>query len=452
MTVGAVSRTMRLALMLVAAMAVSACSTTGAGSPAPPSAQTMVSTTAPSASPTTAHSTEPLPSSTPPVPTNTDGFPTQALGIPVISIAELNHQIEAGQLDGRVSAVRGFLIMSMQPSCPAPDRWYSPLEGYCGVQIFSDTAYPGSTCTKVQNGISCSSNGPPVGAEVVHPFMLDGASFISGSYPKPEEFPDGFPMVVIGHAGDPRFLQCGNDVRDSCRRSFVVDSIAWVAGQPSDLSLADYLSHPRLSVKEVADIVGGRPISLFAGAARDISGIDPRIHLAGGDLTWLVRTVDTEAADQPAGAYVYAVDDSIGSVLADLTLEVPNDYAPAFLSLQATDANDCCGGNSLSPLFRVSKSGGAAALEGYIGGGAVSGTDQGGSRWYPGGPALLDPGEYELAGWRAQVTDSGDWGVPTDQCATTINVSARTELRLQADFPVKGSCTWGPTTFDEPYH
>ena len=151
--------------------------------------------------------------------------------LPVQSVGELNHQIAAGELDGKVAAVRGYLIQSMVPSCPAPNRWYSPLEGYCFVQVLSDTAYPGSTCTKIDSGTSCQGNGPPPSAEIVHALMPDNSSYLPPPYPDMNAFPNGLPMVVIGHAGDPRYLQCREDVRDLCRRAFVVDSIAWSVGK-----------------------------------------------------------------------------------------------------------------------------------------------------------------------------------------------------------------------------
>jgi len=96
------------------------------------------------------------------------------MGLPVIDIAALNLLIASGELDGRVAAVRGYWIPLLIPSCPAPGRWYSPLEDYCSFEVFSDIAYAGGSCVEGTGGTSsCQSNGPPPNANIVKPKLLD---------------------------------------------------------------------------------------------------------------------------------------------------------------------------------------------------------------------------------------------------------------------------------------
>jgi hypothetical protein len=123
-------------------------------------------------------------------------------------------------------------------------------------------------------------------------------------------------------------------------------------------------------------------VSVALVRARDAEAIDPRINLVGEDKIWVVRTLE---------------------VLAMLPLALADGYAPAQMKIQASDPNECCGGNGdlMTPFFQVNDENGVGVVEGMIGGGSMGGSPEGGSRWYPGAPVLLDPGAYELEAWRA---------------------------------------------------
>jgi hypothetical protein len=100
-------------------------------------------------------------------------FPSEVDGMPTISIGDAKALLAADRLDGRAVAVWGYWIATMIPSCPAPGRWISPLESYCHFDVFSDTTYPGFTCTPIANGgTSCQGNQPPAGAHTLSPRIL----------------------------------------------------------------------------------------------------------------------------------------------------------------------------------------------------------------------------------------------------------------------------------------
>jgi hypothetical protein len=275
-----------------------ACSTSVTPPSAPPAATNADASVQASVSPTA--SSQAFATSTPPV----AGFPAEAFGLPVISVGDLNRLIASGAMNGRVAAVAGYWESSIVPSCPAPGRWMSPLEGYCEFDLFSDTPYQSATC---ESG-NCNGGFAPPRAETIKALAIDN----NENYTRVRSADDGHyfdprPLVLIGHAADPRWLQCQSDVQRQCEAAFVIDTVAWAEGNPLDLSLQDdpNAPKPRMSIPDVVAAAGGTNlVSVALTNANDVNTIDPRIHVTGDNLAWVVRSAIEGSSDGSTSAAV----------------------------------------------------------------------------------------------------------------------------------------------------
>src|SRR5689334_12366083 len=299
------------------------------------------------------------------------GFPTQVLGMPVLSVGGVNQLIAQGKLAGRIAAVGGFWVQQMMMSCPAPSRWYGPLESYCGRDMFASKGFASMICNADRT--SCSSNGPPPGTEVLEPSgvaeTIGFSAMNQALFNSPIWRKAGYvPAVLIGHLGDARQWECPAETRADCAQKFVIDRVAWVDGETLGLEVPgdrDPVA-TRMTTAEATEAAqpGANVLMAIAAHATDIPTFDPTLNVAGDSVMWLVRTidgVDADGADDPTrSATEFLVDDATGAVVQSLPLAA-TDFAPAILHLQASSAVECCGG-SLYPSYEVDASDGTTLL------------------------------------------------------------------------------------------
>lgn len=403
---------------------------------------------------------EPSASATAPPSASPDvaGFPTQVLGLPVMSIGDANRLIASGELYGHVAAVRGYWESSIVPSCPAPDRWYSPLEGYCNFDVFSDVPYQSADCHSNSDGSGgCNGMGPPPGAKSLKPLSLDNyENELRFHSDQGDHYFDPWPIVLVGHAGDARYLQCLTDSQAACRLAFVVDTVAWANGQMLDLAIqaGPYSPKPRMSFDDLAVATGAITL-VFAVPVRasDVSGIEPRMHSVGDDLTWVVHSLGHDSGQTTRSAEVWEIADRDGAVVSTSALEVAPEYRPSYLKVQGVVRGyDPGSNNGPYPFFGVARAGESIheSLMGSGGGFVGGGPPMKGQPWYPGAPLLLDPGEYLVRAWRSTIERPGEKvGPPMDVCTATLTLAADQHKTLEAAFPAHGACVWRDPTFDE---
>lgn len=384
------------------------------------------------------------------------GFPTQVGGLPVITVARALDLLQGGKLDGRAVAVSGY-YNEFDPSCPYPGRYIGPLESWCRLVAFTDAAADAQICEPFgSNGTSCHG---PAGMHL-EPFFV---SETGGDPWSRAGAGSGDPaaLVLIGHAGDARRLQCLSATADACAAAFVVDRVAWADGEDVPLVAAETGDQqsgapisPRLRLDQVAAAAGVGNSVLAAGAFRvgDIATVDPRWNLAGDKIVWFLRSAGPagESGDEARTETVWLVDDTTGSVLTSQPATVDAAYHAAKLFRTATvHGLDCCTGD-VTALDRIEAADGTVAYEGLLSGsetGTQDTTTFGGT--YGSQLLVLPPGRYTVATWLA-TDDKGVAGTPYDACTTSIELAPAQLALLDADFPAGQACTARPAPVPTP--
>jgi hypothetical protein len=365
--------------------------------------------------------------------TATDDFPTSVMEMPVVSLAEAKTLLNEGRLDGRAVAVKGYWINAMVSK-----------------PVFSSVGYVGQVCTDRGNGQSeCHGGSAPPGAETLSPVLVDdtAAQYKIWSRELYEHFPDGYPVVLVGHANDPRSWQCPADTRAQCRRQFMVDRVAWFVGREIALTTPEgevTPASPSMSMDEIRTAVGSDDLlTAWVGVASGAPAIDPRFHRVRSDVTWIVRSLrpDDVITDPTRAVDVWLVDDATGGVQGPVALDMPVDYQPGRFRPQAVLT-----GRSLDDgaYFMIETKDGLPVQELFL------------DFWQePDGrrllradmTAVLEPGTYVV---RASQTS---FDVPSvehpDECTTEFDLDALEDLRLEAAFDGRGPCVWREPTFDE---
>lgn len=378
-------------------------------------------------------------------------FPESVLGMPVVSIREVRSMIDEGQLDGRVVAVRGYWIQPLVHSCPASSRFIAPLERWCSFDVFSDIGYAGWNCIILGQGQSeCHGNAPPVGTMTLSPIALGdagGMDVLSRSF---RDATDGIPAVLLGHAQDPRAWQCPTDIHDQCAREFVVDRVAWVAGETAEISQTDPSLAARMSVADVAAAVAVAPFELLTAQvliASEAPGVDPRLHTAGRDLVWVARSIrehPSGSADGTRSVDVWLIDDATGGVTWHLGLEMGSNYVPGRLLAQSAERGSSSG-DGVDTFYRVELPDGAPVQDLTNGGWSSSAGSV--TRRHPGLPSILEAGNYVVRAWRTTYDDRF-LEEHADECVTEFTITPLEEVRLEAAFPSRGPCEWRSPTFE----
>ena len=426
------------------AVVVSACSAAAAPTPS-----------AASAPATTGAATSAQPEGTTGTPPDAT-FPSTVAGLPVMRVADAVGLLQSGELDGRAVAVAGYFDQ-FTPSCPYPGRYIGPLESWCRYVAFTDTRASAKLCQpEGSNGMRC---GLPSGTSMAPYFMSETSgnawSWVTGGA-------TGVPaaLVLIGHAGDARQLQCTAATQAECASAFVVDRIAWAEGHdvpPAAPETGDQQTGkaitPRLTLAQVAAAIGLGDDLLTGAAFRagDIATIDPRWNLAGDGVVWLVRSLAPAAGSgQTRPETVWLVDDTTGKVIDSHPLKLPADYQPARLWQMATAHGvECCAGDMLA-FYRVASGDGTIVYEGMVPGGSSGGTGYttyGGG--YGSGPLVLPAGDYTITAWLAGYA-SGVAGPPRGECSTHVTLRPLDDVALNAEFPANKACTFGPAPSPSP--
>lgn len=386
-----------------------------------------------------------------------DGFPKFVFGMRVVTVGDALGLIGDGSLDGRAVAVRGWFMQSLL-SCPRPPRFMAPLEGSCHGEVFASGNFQQMTCQDFPDGSSeCHSNGPPPGVAALSPFVMTETSgalrlWEASSAPGLDRF--GVPAVLVGHARDPRLWHCPPETRSACASAFVVDRVAWVAGETLEVVPPDQGVPQRMTLDEVEAAAGleGEPLTAAALKMGVVPRIDPRLHGVGDGTVWMLRAfrpdAETDAADPTRAVEVWLIDDATGQMIASTGLEMDAAYEPARLLVQAT-RNGGADNDEIHPFYRVERLDGTGLQQDWVSG-WWSGDDTV-ARYGAGLAAVLEPGDYVVRAWRATVDRDETMGEPRDECMTEISLDPLNELRVEASFPDEGPCTWVAPTFEDMY-
>lgn len=377
--------------------------------------------------------------------------------MPVLAVGDALGLIGDGSLDGRAVAVRGWFMQSLL-SCPAPPRFMAPLEGACHGEMFASGNFQQMTCQHFPDGHGeCHSNGPPPGVEVLSPFVMTETSggdrlWQAPSAPGLDHF--GVPAVLIGHARDPRLWQCPPETRSACASAFVVDRVAWVAGETLEVVPPDQGVPQGMTLDEVEAAAGleGKPLTAAALKMGVVPRIDPRLHGVGDSTVWVFRALrsdaGSDAADPTRAVDVRLIDDATGQVIASTGLEMDAAYKPARLLVQAI-RRGATDNDEIHPFYRVERLDGTGLQQDWVSG--WSSGDDTVARYGAGLAAVLEPGDYVVRAWRATVDRDETMGEPRDECMTEISLDPLNELHVEASFPDEGPCTWVAPTFEDMY-
>jgi hypothetical protein len=379
-------------------------------------------------------------------------FPSEVAGMPVISVASADELLRSGKLDGQAVAVAGYYDQ-FTPSCPYPGRYIGPLEEWCRFAALTDTRASAKLCEpEGSNGMRC---GLPTSGARLSPWFMTETSGNTLGWVSAGATGEPSALVVIGHGGDPRQWQCSAAAQAECASAFVVDRVAWANGsavaptapETGGQDSAKVIT-PRMRLDQVAAATGlGDELLTGAPFRRgDVATIDPRWNFAGDEIVWVVRSLGP-AAESAAGTRpetVWLVDDVTGKVVDSHPLQLAADYRPARLWQMATvHGVECCTGD-VFPFYRVTAADGTAVYEGLVRGDASGGQD---GTTYGGGymstPLDLPAGRYTVAAWLAPYS-GGVAGQPRGECSTQVTLPALGDVRLNAEFPSGGACTFGP--------
>ena len=407
----------------------------------------LPATLTPTATPSQSHptATSSPTSSVSPTPTATfDGtFPESVLGMPIISVKRATQLRDDGSVSGKELAVAGYYdaqIHSCYSGGPTPyDLALAPNQ--CVSAVFSDS--PEHACVTARRGVtSCQGAASPTPV-----FMADTMSGTGWRAALGEPTA----LVVVGHFGDPRYLQCIPTGQVTCAGEFVADSIAWSQGQlvepelPSTLDSAGDELSLNLSLDDLQNAIaqGQTIVSAGAAMARDARKLDPRWNRAGGDIVWIARSIDSgDAAAATRDVTVWLVNDATGAVLDSHPLTLPDGYAPAVVwftgAHHGLDETQPDWSNVTTDL-RVSSESGVGIWDGIIGGSTTGFGDT--TTNGPDVPLVLDAGTFSISGTTASTDGStipGDYG----DCSTTQTVTAGQRVRFDVDFTMGQPCTW----------
>lgn len=245
-------------------------------------------------------------------------------GLAVRTVAEALAARDAGELEGRAVAIRGYYSTTPGHSCPAPRDSPSPLELYCTegdwalAQLDEAVAEITRTVTATSVGMSVqlSVQGRQMAGPWLQPAWLGpaGGDRIGRHFPRPTDMNRAVPVVLIGHFGDPRATRCAPEKLRTCTQRFVLDRAAWVAGEsfgaevwPGDPSVGNVPVMTPAAVQRLAERTlgpDGLVLSLAAVRGKDLAYWDPTtpIDPAGTDVIWYVWAVDGVGAGEAATA------------------------------------------------------------------------------------------------------------------------------------------------------
>jgi hypothetical protein len=238
----------------------------------------------------------PVPATPSPAPTapgpGFENAPREVHGLPIISVSQALARIDELEFDDTELAVRGYYVPPFQPtSCPEHPPDVAPIRMVCPDAfewLMEEPEQVEDSATHERHPPSGPALNPLVAAEV--PFDVPDGWFDAGLEP--------LPVVVVGHFGDHRSTNFEE------RKRFVVDALAWRAGQDADESPV-LLAQPTDSAVDVlaridaelgpaddswASVVdGGKLSSIESGA------MARAWELVQSPATWVVRRLVLDA-------------------------------------------------------------------------------------------------------------------------------------------------------------
>jgi hypothetical protein len=256
-------------LVLFTSMLLAGCSVVGTR----PSAGGSSGPEASFASPVASGSATPLPPdetvspgawSPPPVPS----IP----GDHVYSVSGAISARDAGTLGSQTIDVGGYWSDNpLMMSCPAPMHDPNPLQLYCSAGFGITERYE-MAWTITSNGVE--TNARRTTGPLLEPYVpSDLRSRLSPNVPI-----GPVPVVVAGHFNDPDNANCAPDVRDQCRKTFVIESIlvydpASAPTPPPSPSPTPFPSPPPSGLFDAKQCAGDVPYSFVGWTTADTLNI-----------------------------------------------------------------------------------------------------------------------------------------------------------------------------------
>lgn len=374
-----------------------------------------------------------LPTQSPsPIASATPAFPTNVLGLAVHTVPQARALIADGAHAGRAIAVAGWWSAGVLAiSCPVPIEYIAAIEDYCGVSALVADDTPVSHITQTGNSTSFFFKAPDGALQPKVVADTAGGGEPASNMGTMEENPPQ-PVVVIGHAGDARALQCRPEKRSECNGYFVLDAFAWVDGRTISSAWGQPDAKATLSpaAAQAAALAalpsGSMLLSIGLWTSDQSDGLDPRLPLNSPPYVssyWFARawTGSLDSEGTAAETLVTVGDGPAKTSAWKATIPATNDQGVLRFA-RAGDFQDDTG----------------IAVVGADGGVPFS------TRLQPYGtvPAALVPGSYNLVSWTGQ---SADPAPSAAACRLSLTVSPGTDQSLTIDWSTNGACSIAPS-------
>ena len=358
----------------------------------------------------------------------TPAFPTSVLGFPVHTVPQARALIADGAHAGRAIAVAGWWSASAEAmSCPAAIEYTSAIENYCGLSALAADDTQVSHMTQTGNAMSFSFKAPDGALQPKVVSDTAGGGQPSANIGDLDQIPPQ-PVVVIGHTGDARALQCTAPQRADCDGDFVLDAFAWVDGRTISpvWNVADTAMKLSPAAAHAAALAalppGSTVLSIGPWTSDQSDGLDPRLTLnvpANVSSYWFARaSTGSLDSDGTTAETLVVVDDATGKT-STLPAAVPSGDQPAVLRFERT-------GDFQDETFIAVKQ-----LDSHT---PFSTQLQ----FYSTVPAVLGAGNYTVISW----SGAGGLPAPSDAaCRLSLAVSPGSDQSLTIDWATNGTCS-----------
>jgi len=396
----------------------------------------VVGCAAPSPPPSPSGSALPGASPTAAASSNLDASPSpgdasaEVLGMPVHTVSEVVAMQDAGSLNGRAVAVRGWWTNEPPVPCPPPSSNQPALERWCTSPVLTET----DQHLLGADGYTWTS---PV-APFIEPRVVTDSVGTDGLYaplPGVQDW-NRAPrrVVLIGHEGDPRTWQCRAPDRQGCETAFVLDRVVSVEATlidpaPQQSDVAPLKTAAAVQAILVAALPGAQLVSLVPVNTADAPAIDPRFRIGIDGVAWIARmAVEPAGSDGTTSMNEVAVSDASGTVLQQLAF--PASFSEPFAVLRLNMAG-ASGGGQEATFYGLDGGNGVPILAGSL-------------NWQT-PAATIEPGTYTLRAWVGPYQSRPD-GKRRGECHMQVVAGAGAELGYTATWPNKtAACHWSTT-------
>ena len=354
----------------------------------------------------------------------------EVFGMPVHTVSEVVAMQDAGSLDGRAVAVRGYWTNEPPLPCAAPPSNQPPLERYCTSPVLTEgdqhlLGADGYTWTSpVAPFIEPRNVSDSVGTDALYA-QLPG---VQGSNSAPRR------VILVGHEGDPRAWQCRAPDRQGCETAFVLDRVVSVeatlidpAPQQSDVTPTKTAAAVQAIL--VAALPGAQLVSLVPVNTADAPTIDPRFRIGIDGVAWIARmAVGPVGPDGSTSMNEVVVGDASGTVLQQLAFPVSFSEPFASIRLGGDGGNP---GRFNATWYEVDGAGAVAILAGLLG--------------YSTPAVTIEPGTYTLRAWIGPLK-TGVAGQRREECHMDLTAGISAELAFTATWQGgAAACQWSTT-------